>query len=343
MNPDRNDAPQRDRNDTTRPGRSSATSLVQSSATRPGQSSATPPAPEGALRIAVTGARGFVGSAVCRAAADRGWTVHALTRADWDLTTGPWPDAPEVDAVVHAAAAVSDWGPPAPVWRANLTGTRNVVATFPGARLVHISTASVYDPFRPTVQAQESEAPVRRYLTPYAASKAAAERALSHRPDTVILRPHAIYGPGDRTLLPRILNAVRGNSLWLPGNGKALQSLTHIHNLTTATLLACTPTTAPGTYNIADATPLPIGEALRTLLAERGTHPRLRSIPHPLASAAATTTETISHLTHRPHPPRLTRYAISHLAVERTLNLEAARQGLGFEPAETSFRGAGDW
>ncbi|WP_327737157.1 NAD(P)-dependent oxidoreductase [Streptomyces nojiriensis] len=295
------------------------------------------------MRIAVTGARGFVGGAVCRAAAERGWTVHALTRADWDLTAGRWVGAPRVDAVVHAAAAVSDWGAPGPVWRANLVGTRHVAASFPGTRLVHISTASVYDPFRPTVHADESEAPVRRYLTPYAASKAAAERALDGRPDTVVLRPHAVYGPGDRTLLPRVLGAVRGGSLFLPGDGTAAQSLTHIGNLTAAALRACDPAAPPGTYNVADAEPVPVGEALRELLAARGIRVRLRCLPARAADAAAVAAETAWRLARRPRPPRLTRYAISHLAVERTLALGAARRDLGFDPAPTSFDGAGAW
>ncbi|WP_369215581.1 NAD-dependent epimerase/dehydratase family protein [Streptomyces flavofungini] len=295
------------------------------------------------MRIAVTGARGFVGAAVRRAAADRGWTVHGLTRAEWDLTTGPLADPPEVDAVVHAAAAVADWGPPAPVWRANLTGTRHVAAAFPGVRLVHISTASVYDPFVPTVLAHEAEAPVTRYLTPYAASKAAAERALTGRGNTVVLRPHAVYGPGDRTLLPRVLGAVRGGALWLPGDGTALQSLTHIDHLTEATLLACDPATRPGTYNIADADTVPIGDALRELLAARGVRVRLRALPKGMASAVATTAETAWRLTRRPAPPRVTRYAISHLAEERTLSLTAARHGLGFRPGPTSFADAATW
>lgn len=295
------------------------------------------------MRIAVTGARGFVGGAVCRAAAERGWTVHALTRADWDLAAGPWAEAPRVDAVVHAAAAVSDWGRPEPVWHANLTGTKNVAVSFPRTRLVHISTASVYDPFRPTVLADEAQAPVRRYLTPYAASKAAAERALTGRPDTVVLRPHAVYGPGDRTLLPRVLSAVRGGSLWLPGDGTALQSLTHIRNLTDAALLACDSATAPGTYNIADADTVPIGEALRELLAARGLRVRVRALPTAVAAAAAVTAETAWRLAKRPGPPRITRYAISHLAEERTLSLGAALHGLGFHPSPTSFRDAASW
>src|SRR5437879_9182362 len=40
----------------------------------------------------------------------------------------------------------------------------------------------------------------RSYRSAYAAAKADAERILQGRPDTVILRPHAVYGPGDRTL-----------------------------------------------------------------------------------------------------------------------------------------------
>jgi hypothetical protein len=44
------------------------------------------------------------------------------------------------------------------------------------------------------------------------------------------------------------------------------------------------------------------------------------------------------------HPGlRLTRYALSHLAVERTLDLTAARRDLGYAPAPTSFAGAAFW
>ncbi|GAA4341176.1 hypothetical protein GCM10023178_54490 [Actinomadura luteofluorescens] len=48
-------------------------------------------------------------------------------------------------------------------------------------------------------------------------------------------------------------------------------------------------------------------------------------------------------LARRPEPPRLTRYAISHLALERTLDTTAAREALGYDPAPTSFAGAAGW
>jgi nucleoside-diphosphate-sugar epimerase len=306
------------------------------------------------VRIAVTGASGFVGGAVCRAAVAAGWRVYGYGRRPgvdlpgvaytrWDLAAAPLPDPPRVDAVVHAAAAVTDWGPPAPIWRANVDGVRHTLATWPAARLVHVSTASVYDPFTPTVLATEDAAPVRRYLTAYAASKAAAERLLAGRPDTVVLRPHAVYGPGDPTLLPRVLGAVRGGTLLVVGDGSARQSLTSLGNLVAAALLGCGPAAPSGVYNVADAEPVAVGDALRALLAERGLDVRVRGVPRAPAWAAAGVVEALWRGLRRPQPPRLTRYAISHLAVERTLDLTAARTRLGYDPAPTSFAGAAGW
>jgi 2-alkyl-3-oxoalkanoate reductase len=291
------------------------------------------------MRLAITGATGFVGGAIRTAALARGWQVHGYGSRTWDITRGPLTNPPDVDVVVHAAAAVTDWGNGKAIWQTNVDGTRHVLDSFPGCRVVYISTASVYDPYAPTVNASESSAPVSRYLTAYAASKATAERLIP--PDGVILRPHAVYGPGDPTLLPRVLRAIRGKSLIIVGDGQARQSLTSIDNLVQATLLACTG--PPGTYNVADASPVVLEDALRSLLDERGLDVRVRHLPLKLGWSLAGIAETVWRLAGSRRPPRLTRYAVSHLAYERTLNITAAQRDLGFEPAKTSFHGAATW
>ncbi|WP_262401771.1 NAD-dependent epimerase/dehydratase family protein [Actinomadura sp. CNU-125] len=252
------------------------------------------------MKIAVTGASGFVGGAVCRALAADGVTTFAFGRRPaaapghvggapyrpWDLVRGPLHDPPHVDAVIHCAGSVTDWGPAAELFAANLTGTRSALATFPDARFVHVSTASVYDPFRPSVMATEDAAPVRRYMNAYGASKAAAERAALDR-GAVVLRPHAVYGPGDTTLLPRVLSAVRGPILPAVGTGDQRISLTSITNLVHACVLAATVPDLPSrAFNVADAEPVTIDAAFREILRERGVRARPVYLPAALAPSA---------------------------------------------------------
>ncbi|MEO3814386.1 NAD-dependent epimerase/dehydratase family protein [Sphaerisporangium sp. B11E5] len=308
------------------------------------------------MRIAVTGASGFAGGTVWRLAAAEGWEVHAFGRRpasalggtppegvyrSWDVT-GPAPhDLPEVDAVVHCAGGVSDWGPAAEIFKVNVEGTRAVREAFPRSRFVHVSTASVYDPFRPTVMAREHECRARRYVNAYGASKARAEEVLAGT--AVVLRPHAVYGPGDTVLLPRVLRAVRGRRLFAVGDGRQRVSLTSGGNLARACLLAASGPVASGVFNVTDAEPVTLDDALRALLRERGIDARPCYLPAAPVAALATAAEAAFRVLRRPDPPTLTRYAASHLAVERTLDITAAREQLGYAPAPTSFAGAANW
>ncbi|RFU43145.1 NAD(P)-dependent oxidoreductase [Actinomadura logoneensis] len=296
------------------------------------------------MRIAVTGATGFVGGAVARALAADHEVITFGRRPGhrfWDLTHGPLSAPPPVDAVIHCAGSVTDWGRAADLFAVNVLGTRNALATWPDARFVHVSTASVYDPYVPHDMTPESAGPATRHINAYGASKAAAERLVLRRPDAVVLRPHAVYGPGDTTLLPRVLSAVRGPVLPAVGTGRQCVSLTSIGNLVHACRQALT--APPGVYNITDAAPVLLDTALRTLLAERGIRARPIYLPHRPAKAVATLAEAAYLLARISHPPRLTRYAISHLAQDRTYDITAARTALAYTPTPTSFKNAATW
>lgn len=288
------------------------------------------------MRVAVTGTRGFVGGAVARGLRARGHEVIAYTRQQWDITRGRIDG--RADAVVHCAAVADDWAPLGVAMRGNVIGTRNVVGSFPGARVIHLSTSSVYDAFVPSVRVREDAAPVRRFLSTYSESKSLAEAEVG--PDAVILRPHAVYGPGDTTLLPRILAGIRGRHLTLPRGAEVRHTLTHIDNLVDAVALSLDG--PPGVYNVGDDTDVLLSAVLREFLHRRGrVDVAIRAIPYRTAFAAAGALEAAARITGR--RPRLTRYAVSQLGLERTLDLTAAREHLGYRPRPTTVAGAEHW
>lgn len=317
--------------------------------------------------VVVTGASGFVGGTLCRAATAAGHDVLALGRREsvdpahiggapylaWDLAeqadSRPLPAHlgrfARPDAVVHCAGLATDWARPEAFHRGNVLTTQAVLSAFPHARrFVHISTASVYDPLKPTVMAREHEADGVRHPDAYGRSKAMAELCvLRARPDSVILRPHAVYGPGDTTLLPRILQAVRptprGLRLFAIGSGRQRLSLTNVINLTAACFLAIEGI-ASGVFNITDTEPVVLDQVLREVLTGRGIPATPVYLPRAIALSLAAASEFIARAVPIDRPPRLTRYAVRHLAYERTLDISAAREQLGYRPTPTDLENA---
>ncbi len=308
------------------------------------------------MRIAVTGASGFIGGAVATALAERehevtgfgrtrsGWSHPLASYSTWDLTSGPHAalgESAAFDAVVHCAALADDWADADTAERVNVQGTRAVIASFPGARFVHLSTSSVYDAFTPSVHVRETHPMPHRFLSAYSATKAAAELEFAGA-DAVILRPHAVYGPGDRTLLPRVVGAVRGRTLTLPEGAKVDHTLTHVDNVVDAVIHSLVPSVPAGVYNIGDATEVPLDVIVTEFLHRRGmTDVRLRSVPYAVAFAAAGALESIARATRG--RPRITRYAVSQLGLERTFDLTAARTRLNYAPGPTTLAGAERW
>ncbi|MFG2988498.1 NAD-dependent epimerase/dehydratase family protein [Streptomyces sp. NPDC048257] len=279
--------------------------------------------------IAVTGAGGFCGGHVARAAAAAGAEVVCLGRRPgpvgthrfWEATGEP-PDLAGVDLVVHCAAAVGD---PAPGSRAaalmravNVDGTERLLRAAAGRPVVWVSSASVYDPRQGRGLVGE-EHPRAGQLNAYGRTKAEGE-ALALAAGAVVLRPRAVYGPGDTTLLPRLLSRVRAGTLLLPGPDVRL-SLTAVENLARACLAA--PAWTPGAYNIADAQPYGRDAAVRAVLRAHGVRARIRHLPLPVAAAAARISEAVAAV--GAAEPALSRYAVDQLAHPVVLDLTRAR------------------
>ena len=300
------------------------------------------------MRVAVTGASGFIGAAVVRALRAAGHTVEPFGRRDIATLRSPMPGYGmwdigrdirpcEVDAVVHCAAAVGQWGAPDVYWRTNVHGTANVVASVPAtARMVYISTASVYAVAHSDAPIPESASSVSRPLSVYGRSKLAAEHIVltSGRP-AIVLRPHIVYGPGDTTLWPRVVAARRNASIRIPGTGANAVSVTHVDNLLIAILLAVHDGAPAGIYNVADREAVTVDELLRTMFRRRNLPTSIRYVPRSLAWTAATAMEVFWKATARRGEPILTRYAVRGLADPCVLNLSRAYAQLEYQPRWT--------
>lgn len=306
------------------------------------------------MRVVVTGASGFVGSAAAAALAAAGWQVTGTGRRPrpivldervdyhrWDVTDGAGAAPPvPADVVLHCACAVDDWQPYRAQAAVTVAGTLAALAAWPDARFIQMSSASVYPAWLPGVVA-EGDGPAASWVGAYPRAKAEAEEVVASAGrsgrSTLILRPHAVYGPGDPTLLPRLVAAVRGGRLVVPGSARTLVHLTSVRTLASVCVGACDGDLR-GVVNVADARPLPLGVALdAALTAALGRAPRRHHLPLAAARPLGCVLELAARLGRRTHPPVLTRYLVSQLAVSRELDLTRLRSHLGIDPPETDL------
>lgn len=303
------------------------------------------------MRVAVTGASGFVGGAVLDLLLARGHDVVSFSRRPveprpglehrrWDLTTGPLTEPPTVDVVVHAAAHVDEWDRWAVHESVTVGGTRAVLATWPAARVVLISSCSVYPlraPRPPRHVLTEDVPATRHHLSSYSRAKAAQEQLVLERHGSVVLRPHAVHGLGDPTLLPRLDRARRRGRLVCPGGPDTLVHLTDVRLVAEAAVTACEIPCGTTIFNVADAEPLPLASVATGVAHANGWDVRPLFTGSLAAWGAALVLEGSARLVRASTPPLLTAYAVSHLALSREFDTTLLRQRLGVEPGPTDL------
>lgn len=302
----------------------------------------------------VTGGSGFVGGALIERLRSEGWDVHALARSERaaervrELGAEPaMGDLDERDAMragaegcevaFHAAAKVEDWGDPADFERLNVRGTQNVIdACREGGvrRLVHVGTEAALMVGQPLINVDES-APLRPdSVALYSSSKAKAEQLVRDADglETVVVRPRFVWGRGDTSLLPAIIEMVTsGRFRWIGGGGQ-LSATTHIDNTVEGLWLAATKAPAGGVYFVTDGEPAVFREFLTELVTTQGVTVPDKSVPAGVARVAAAASERIWRLLKRPGRPPLTRFAVWVSSQECTIDISRAERELGYRP-----------
>lgn len=304
----------------------------------------------------VTGGSGFVGGRLIRRLVADGWAVRALARSESSAArvsaAGAEPAPGGLDDVAamragaegcevafHAAALVSEWGPWEAFARVNVRGTENALAACRAAgvrRFVHVGTEAALLDGAPLVHVDES-APLRpdsraHYPRSKALAEQAALRAASADFDTISIRPRFVWGPGDATLLPAILDAVRrGRFAWV-GGGAQRTSTTHVDNAVEGLMLGAERGLPGEAYFVTDGEPVVFREFVTRLPATQGVEAPDRSVPAPVAAAGATATEGLWRLLRLRGEPPLTRLGVWISALECTIDISKARSELGYEP-----------
>lgn len=244
--------------------------------------------------VSITGATGFLGRRLADMFRDHGWQVRAVVRPG---SAKPLPSGvarfdaalhdrsslarafDDADVVVHCAGVVRAARPSA-FDVVNVDGTRAVVdaVNATGSRLVHVSSLAAIGPGTAERPAREEDVP--RPVNAYGASKLAGESVVrAHaRVPWIILRPSAVYGPGDRGFFPLVRLAQRG--LFPMATPPAMPfTFLFVDDAAAAVLLASESRVSGDACFVGHGTPESAGAMLHAIAASLGRRYRPLTIP----------------------------------------------------------------
>lgn len=302
----------------------------------------------------VTGGSGFVGGALIRALRAAGHEVRALARSDRaehavrragaEPVRGDLDDNASVraaasgaDIIFHSAALVAEWGDRETFFRTNVTGTERVIAAARAAgakRLVFIGTEAILAGGPAIVGADEHWPAAAKPAGLYPLTKALAEKRVLDANDedllTVSVRPRFVWGKGDTSVLPVLVDAVKSKRFaWIEG-GHYLTSTCHVRNVCEGALLAAEKGRGGQAYFLTDGNPIEFRRFMTAMLRSAGAPPGDRSVPRWLARALAEAGEALWTKLPLPGGPPVTKMALALMGEEVTVRDDKARYELGY-------------
>ncbi|MEE2737496.1 MAG: NAD-dependent epimerase/dehydratase family protein [Planctomycetota bacterium] len=309
-------------------------------------------------RILVTGATGLVGRHVVQRGLSLGHDIRALVRTTSDLSAvdvdqleivqGDLTDRSSLQSsldnvnwVVHCAAKVGDWGPLEAYRTINVDALQTLLHIAHSSniqRFVHISSLGVYE-MRDHHGTDETVAPNVSGMDAYTQTKGEGEQLVMEQSrktglPIVVLRPGFIYGPGDRTVLPRVLEKLQTKQLTLFGSGEQLMNNTYVGNLVDAIFLSLEHPNAIGeVFNVTDNT-LVSKRVFFNTIADMAGLPRVtKHLPLPVARILAGLMESLFKLLKKEEAPILSKARFKFLGLNLAFSIEKIRNTLGYQPS----------
>jgi nucleoside-diphosphate-sugar epimerase len=312
------------------------------------------------VKALVTGAGGFLGRCLVQRLVRRGDQVRALCRGHYpdlialgaEIVRADVRDRPAVaaacrgmDAVFHAAGVAGIGVRWRDYYSVNAMGTVAVIEGCRAAgvgRLIFTSSPSVTFDGGDQCGIDESAPYPRRWLCPYQHTKALAEQAVLASNDpgrllTCALRPHLIWGPHDRHLIPRLLDRARRGRLRRVGDGTNLIDTIYVDNAAAAHLQAAD-ALVPGAplagraYFLSQAEPVNCWQWIDQILALAGLPPVRRSISLAAAWRIGRAMELLYGSLRLAGEPPMTRFLAAQLATSHFFDISRARRDFGYQP-----------
>lgn len=319
------------------------------------------------MKVLVTGATGFLGEYIVERLRARGDDVRgfcrkpsaSLAKLGVETALGDITDRESVvtacrgmDAVIHTAAIAGIWGPWELFHDTNVLGTRYVLEgcrEHGVPRLVYTSSPSVTFDGTPQRGVDESVPYPTRWLAHYPQTKAMAEQEVlaAHSPGklhTCALRPHLIWGPRDRHLIPRLLDRARRDKLKRVGDGLNMVDIIYVENAAAAHLLALDRLAEPGpvggkSYFLSQGEPVNCWGWINDVLKIAGLPHVRKLVPFPAAYAVGGVLEVAYRWLRKSDEPLMTRFLACQLAMDHYFSLKNAEADLGYRPHVSTHQG----
>ena len=310
------------------------------------------------MKIAITGASGFLGGALARAYRQNGDNVTALVRKSSnvsllkelgvELVYGDLTDdesfmtlLKNADIGIHCAALVTDFAP----WEDFLAINVNSVKNFLDACLkqncpkaVYVSTVAVYGNGRHH-RGTDEDAPYENIIVDnYTRSKIIADRMAfeyyrKHNLPVTVVRPGYIWGLGDRAIMPLLVNAIKTKRLAIVDGGVNLMNLSYVDNVVQGVMLAAASDKSIGhAYNITDGSKVTTKRFLTDLIDLIGAELKIRSFPYVPAYVVAYVCELYARLHRYKVTPPITRYTVRVGKYDQVFDISRAMYELGYKP-----------
>ena len=328
------------------------------------------------MRVLITGATGFLGGYLVEECLRRHDRVRVLVRRPgdgdrWrahpevDVAYGDLTDARSlhaacdgVDAVIHSAGRVREFGSRAQFWSANVDGTRlllDAARAGRAGRFTYVSSPSAVMTGGDQRNIDERTPYPGRFVNRYAESKTVAEQAVleanSRELVTCSVRPRGIWGPRDRHgILPQVLRRLAHGSLPdLSAQTPVHASLCYCVNAAHACRLTLDSAEVGGrAYFVADAETVDVWHFIRQIAEMFGLTPPTRRVSPVLMQTMAGLVDQVWRLpVLAAHwAPPLSRYGLSLLTRTTTYDTSAASRDFGFRPPvdqSTGLRLVKEW